>query len=1173
MNKKLKKLFKNPKRFFWDSDKYRPILIKLNLENFFNDSVSSRFPEKLAVSGTRDLNEFNYLAEKFVFPGWEDFDLHGTNWCDFESKKPIAVMWGFNPWKRKFVSDYLPEYRTAYSRGNTSWKKLKNNLDSKEDFVFVIWGMSEKSEISAYAKERSIPIFRMEDGFIRSAALGSQYTVAHSLVLDKKGIYFDANNPSDLESILNDFDFLNSKEKLSTAKVLLNILRTLKISKYNIGSIHAPANLLGPKLRRRILVIGQVEGDASIKYGMAEEWTNQKLIDLACLENPLAEIIYKPHPDVLKGYRESSEKLEEIKEKCHLLSEDVMLADVFYEVDHVYTITSLSGFEALLHGVKVTVVGVPFYAGWGLTDDRSQLVIRRRRKLTVEELFCGAYLIYPRYLSSLENTALGVLAALLGISADRSLNINKLLIPEKIPALVYEIGASERWPILLRPENLPILSKTHQKKIASIISPPVIFSRCQGENFHRSIAYLLAGKFKNTVGFPALLQSLRNCIRPEIFSELIASLWRIHPSENLLMNWAWVAEKNGDINSAKRALNYAAVVGQYDLPEVNVQGGKKTPLQPTLELAQLELRQRNLDEACRLFNVLLLAGHVNGDIFKGLSDVARLRFDFSSAAQLLRVFNFIDPLWKKGAGQIREAQAQALIGNLKETIESMSIACKLNPAFTASIGTTLGFSNTLEYALQGFFGASHPFMDALVALIESEDGRNDFIARARALVANKDAISASDLLLSYTPRPEDRQKYCLMLSLSYRHQGDLNKSKSLILQVLPYFKTKAVYEEALEISVLKNEYSWGKELLEQVDSLELQVSEKYRRKIALGLRDIKACYLAYRNISQNNIPKLYLGDRYVQSLMCVEQKNDLKILIAACSGPGDEIRFGSLYGKMLNFIKDAKVDFTCDPRLYSMLKRSWPNIDFIPVGRVRSLDWIGDFSNYLELPGSDLHSIFDNSGWAVAKKSDNVILCTDALGDVIEGYESFDGVPYLKACEKRISEWKERLSDFGDKLLVGISWRSTLNSFNRVNDYLNVEDLASVFSLENIHFINLQYDECTEEIAWIERHFPGKISNFEDLDQFNDLEGVAALMSSLDLVIAPATTVVELAGALGCPTLLLSNASELHWRKLPGTNTDVWQKSITHVEGEVLGDKNSLSLALSEKIKDFAISV
>jgi capsular polysaccharide export protein len=77
-------------------------------------------------------------------------------------------------------------------------------------------------------------------------------------------------------------------------------------------------------------------------------------------------------------------------------------------------------------------------------------------------------------------------------------------------------------------------------------------------------------------------------------------------------------------------------------------------------------------------------------------------------------------------------------------------------------------------------------------------------------------------------------------------------------------------------------------------------------------------------------------------------------------------------------------------------------------------------------------------------------------------------------------------------------------------------------------------------------------------------------MANLDLVIAPCTTVLELAGALGRPAFLLSNSSELHWRKRPGTLTDVWHRSVEHVESLVLGDKASLVANLVRRITDFS---
>ncbi|HBI7642945.1 TPA: beta-3-deoxy-D-manno-oct-2-ulosonic acid transferase, partial [Escherichia coli] len=166
------------------------------------------------------------------------------------------------------------------------------------------------------------------------------------------------------------------------------------ISKYNSAPIKDVSKIYGKKDRYRVLVIGQVEDDASIKYGYKGHITNNDLVKLAAAENPTAQIIYKPHPDVLNGYRKYYSDPRDIANICLVLKENISLASAFQTIDHVYTITSLSGFEAILRGIKVTTLGDAFYSNWGLTDDR-QNNIRKKRKLTKEQLFALAYIVYP----------------------------------------------------------------------------------------------------------------------------------------------------------------------------------------------------------------------------------------------------------------------------------------------------------------------------------------------------------------------------------------------------------------------------------------------------------------------------------------------------------------------------------------------------------------------------------------------------------------------------------------------------------------------------------------------------------------------------------------------------------------------------------------------------------
>jgi capsular polysaccharide export protein len=71
------------------------------------------------------------------------------------------------------------------------------------------------------------------------------------------------------------------------------------------------------------------------------------------------------------------------------------LTGLLGQVDAVHTLTSLSGFEALLRGVPVVTWGQPFYAGWGLTEDRNPPP-RRGRRLELDALVAAALILFPR---------------------------------------------------------------------------------------------------------------------------------------------------------------------------------------------------------------------------------------------------------------------------------------------------------------------------------------------------------------------------------------------------------------------------------------------------------------------------------------------------------------------------------------------------------------------------------------------------------------------------------------------------------------------------------------------------------------------------------------------------------------------------------------------------------
>ncbi|MEM6759785.1 MAG: capsular polysaccharide biosynthesis protein [Pseudomonadota bacterium] len=228
---------------------------------------------------------------------------------------------------------------------------------------------------------------RVEDGFLRSRGLGAELVPPLSLVTDASGIYYDPSRPSDLEGLIRARRSLRPDQALR-AERLVRMLTAHALSKYNLpGAV--PDLPDGPK----VLVVGQVENDASIRLGAGEITTNADLIAAARAAHPDACLIYKPHPDVEAGLRLGSTDAN----AADIVAQNADIAALLDRVDTLWTMTSLAGFEALLRGVQVVTVGAPFYAGWGLTDDRGPVPPRRREDVPLMGLVHATLIDYPRY--------------------------------------------------------------------------------------------------------------------------------------------------------------------------------------------------------------------------------------------------------------------------------------------------------------------------------------------------------------------------------------------------------------------------------------------------------------------------------------------------------------------------------------------------------------------------------------------------------------------------------------------------------------------------------------------------------------------------------------------------------------------------------------------------------
>lgn len=255
----------------------------------------------------------------------------------------------------------------------------------------LVWAGKESPDF-AEAAAFSGPVVRMEDGFIRSRGLGSNFVEALSVALDDEGVYYDASGPSRLESLIEAGE-TDPAVLARAARLRARIVETA-LSKYNLAGAAPPR---WPADRPCILIVGQVEDDRSILLGCGDIRTNAGLVQAVRAEHPDAFLIYRDHPDVRAGNRVG--RLDEAAAALiDARADDLDILACIEGCDAVATLTSLTGFEALLRGRRVMTWGRPFYAGWGLTEDRLAIP-RRTRRATLDELTAAALIRYPLYIT------------------------------------------------------------------------------------------------------------------------------------------------------------------------------------------------------------------------------------------------------------------------------------------------------------------------------------------------------------------------------------------------------------------------------------------------------------------------------------------------------------------------------------------------------------------------------------------------------------------------------------------------------------------------------------------------------------------------------------------------------------------------------------------------------
>ena len=261
------------------------------------------------------------------------------------------------------------------------------------------------------------PVVTLEDGFVRSLGLGVAGAPLLSVVVDDLGVHYDATSPSRIEAMLEQGGW-ECPALLARARAAMTALRAHRISKYNIAGEPSAAARALLDAEPFVLCLDQTAGDASIALGGASPDSFARMLAAARAENPGAQIVVKTHPDVIAGHRRGLvDAAQADAVGAVLLGEALNPWALLERASRVYAVTSQMGLEALVAGLPLRCFGLPFYAGWGATEDE-QSCPRRTRRRSAEEIVAAAYLLYARYADpvtgqprTLEETIAAIVAA------------------------------------------------------------------------------------------------------------------------------------------------------------------------------------------------------------------------------------------------------------------------------------------------------------------------------------------------------------------------------------------------------------------------------------------------------------------------------------------------------------------------------------------------------------------------------------------------------------------------------------------------------------------------------------------------------------------------------------------------------------------------------------------
>lgn len=281
-----------------------------------------------------------------------------------------------------------------------------------------------------------------------------------------------------------------------------------------------------------------------------------------------------------------------------------------------------------------------------------------------------------------------------------------------------------------------------------------------------------------------------------------------------------------------------------------------------------------------------------------------------------------------------------------------------------------------------------------------------------------------------------------------------------------------------------------------------------------------------------------------------------RILVVGEQGLGDELMFANILPDIAEAVgPEGKLQIAVDGRLVPLFRRSFPDAE------------VGVCDDRMMVDGDGRKELRFVPWASESGQPDFYVTMGTPLQFLRRRIEDFRKGAYLVPDPARVADFRKRLEAMGPGPYVGLCWRSMMQEIKRQKYFSPLDAWSPILKTPGVTFVNVQYGDCRDEIAWACERHEVDIIFFDDLDLKNDIEGAAALSAALDLVISAPTAAAATAGSVGTETWFLTAGRT--WPQL-GADHYPWYRAAPVFSPERFGDWAALMPKVAAALSEFA---